>query len=223
MVVRSSVTGPRAASGYRLTRQRRRFDAVRVNPEEYERFDLRAHSLLADVPLHDVWAVELSGGAPGRTIVDLRALLSVENLRAVNGAVRFLFGLRAWLGRVFGWDREPPLASRESFLQRLSATDRECSLVAPGTTEGSFRILFVSPREAISEIQNSTVHAFSVFALVERSSGYCLYWAIYVRPLGRITSWYMRLIDPFRRVIIYPAVLRYIRAAWARGVPEADA
>ena len=67
------------------------------------------------------------------------------------------------------------------------------------------------------------MHAFSVFALVERSSGYCLYWAIYVRPLGRITSWYMRLIDPFRRMIIYPAVLRYIRAAWARGVSQADA
>jgi hypothetical protein len=193
---------------------------MRVTPEEYERIDLRAHSLLADVPLHDVWRVELHGGGPGRTIVDLRALLSVENLTATNGAVRFLFGLRAWLGRVFGWDREPPQASRESFLQRLSAADRACSLVAPGTPEGPFRVLFVSPREAISEIQNPTVHAFSVFALVERSSGYRLYWGIYVRPVGRITSWYMRLIDPFRRVIIYPAVLRHIRAAWARRVAE---
>jgi hypothetical protein len=75
----------------------------------------------------------------------------------------------------------------------------------------------VSPREAISEIENATVHAFSVFALLERSHGYRLYWGIYVRPVGRITAWYMRLIDPFRRVIIYPALLRYIRAAWSRG------
>jgi hypothetical protein len=64
------------------------------------------------------------------------------------------------------------------------------------------------------------VHAFSVFALLERSSGYRLFWAIYVRPVGRITSWYMRLIDPFRRVLIYPAVLRYVRAAWERDVAE---
>jgi hypothetical protein len=96
-------------------------------------------------------------------------------------------------------------------------------LVTPGTLEGPFRVLFVSPREAISEIQNPTVHGFSVFALVERSSGYRLYWAIYVRPVGGITPWYMRLIDPFRRVIIYPAALRHIRAAWARGVAEAAA
>jgi hypothetical protein len=187
-----------------------------VAPEEYERIDLRAHSLLADVPLHDVWGVELPGGGPGRSIVDLRALVSVEELTAASGAVRFLFQLRAGLGRVFGWDHEPPHASRESFLGRLSAADRECSLVAPGSPAGPFRVLFVSPREAISEIQNPTVHAFSVFALLERSSGYRLYWAIYVRPAGRLSSWYMRLIDPFRRFIIYPAVLRHIRAAWSR-------
>ena len=74
------------------------------------------------------------------------------------------------------------------------------------------------PREAISEIRNATVHAFSVSALVERPGGYRFYWAIYVRPVGRITSWYMKAIDPFRRLIIYPAVLRQVRAAWARDV-----
>jgi hypothetical protein len=189
-----------------------------VTPEEYEQIDLRAHSLLADIPLHDVWAVELSGGGRGRTITDVRGLLSLENLTAANAAVRFLFGFRAWLGRVFGWDREPPQATRESFLSRLSAADRECSLVPPGTPEGPFRVLFVSPHESISEIQNSTVHAFLVFALVERSAGYRLYLGIYVRPVGRTTWCYMRLIDPFRRFIIYPVWLRTIRAAWARGV-----
>ena len=90
--------------------------------------------------------------------------------------------------------------------------------MAPGTPEGPFQVLFVSKREMISEIQNSTVHAFSVFALLEHASGYRLFWAIYVRPRGRITWWYMRLIDPFRRVIIYPAILRSIRAAWRRDV-----
>ena len=189
---------------------------MRVTPEEFQRVDLRAHALLADVPLHDVWAVDLEGG-PGRSLVDLRARLSTQKLTAANRAVRFLFGLRTRLGRALGWDREPPRASEESFLHRLSAADREGSLVAPGTLEGPFRVLFVSPREAISEIQNSTVHAFSVYALLERSPGYRLYWGIYVRPVGRITAWYMRLIDPFRRLIIYPALLRSIRAAWSRG------
>jgi hypothetical protein len=190
---------------------------VRIDPEEYRRIQLRAHSLLEGVPLHDVWAVDLSGRSPGRTIADLRSLVSRENLRATNATVNFLFGLRAWLGRVLGWDREPPQACEESFVHRLSAADRESSLIAPGTREGSFRVLFVSPREAISEIWNSTVHAFSVYALLEGSSNYRLYWAIYVQPVGGITAWYMRLIDPFRRLIIYPAALRYLREAWSRS------
>ena len=189
---------------------------MRVTPDEYERLELRAHALLAGVPLHDTWAIDLEGGGPGRTIVDLRALLSLENLTGGNAAVRLLFGLRRWLGRIFAWDRKPPRASEESFLHRLSAADREHSLVAPGSLEGPFRVLYVSPREAISEIQNATVHAFSVFALFETASGYRFYWSIYVRPVGRITGWYMRLIDPFRRAIIYPAVLRRVRAAWSR-------
>ncbi len=191
-----------------------------VAAEEYERVDLRAHSLLADVPIHDVWALDLPGGGAGRSVADLRAVLSVEKLTAANTAVRLLFGLRAWLGRVFAWDREPPQAARESFLHRLSDADRERSLVTPGSAEGPFRVLLVTPRETISEIQNFTVHAFSVFALVDRPGGYRLYWAIHVRSVGRITSWYMRLIDPFRRHIIYPAVLRYIRSAWARDITE---
>jgi len=123
---------------------------------------------------------------------------------------------------VFGWDREPPRASEQSFLHRLSPADQEASLVPPGTPEGPFRVLFVSRQESISEIQNSTVHGFSVFALIERSFGYRLYWGIYVRPVGRITWWYMHLIDPFRRVIIYPAVLLYIKAAWSRELPESE-
>lgn len=191
-------------------------NTVRCTPQEFERLPLRAHSLLSDVPLHDVWAIDLRGSGPGHTVVDVRALLSVENLRAASSAVNFLLAVRTWLGRVLGWDREPPRASEQSFLHRLSPADQASSLVPPGTREGPFRVLFVSQQEAISEIQNSTVHAFSVLALLERSFGYRLYWGIYVRPQGSVTSWYMRLIDPFRRVIIYPAVLRYIKAAWSR-------
>lgn len=190
---------------------------MRVAPAEYQDIPLRAHSLLADVPLHDVWAVDLPGGGPGRTIVDVRSLLAGLSLRDASAAVRFLFRLRAGLGRALGWDREPPRASAESYLHRLSTVDRESSLVRPGAREGPFQVVFVSPREAISEIRNATVHGFSVFALVERPPDYRLYWAIYVRPVGRITAWYMRLIDPFRRAIIYPAILNRIRSAWSRG------
>ena len=190
---------------------------MRTTPEEFQGIPLRAHSLLAGVPLHDVWSVDLPRDRRGRTILDLRALLARKSLRNANAAVRFLLALRFGLGRVFGWDRVLPEAREESFLHRLSPADREASLVTPGTREGSFQVLFVSHREAITEIRNATVHGFSVFALLEGPTDYRLYWAIYVRPVGRTTAWYMRLIDPFRRIIIYPAVLRHIKAVWSQA------
>ena len=190
---------------------------MRIDPVEYERLDLRAHSLLADVALHDVWAVDLPGGRPGRTVLDVLAAISVKSLRRVTPTVTFLFWLRGWLGRVLGSDRARPRPPRDSFVSRLTAAEREASLVTPGTPDGSRWTLFVSPRESISELQNATVHAFSVIVLANRSEGYRLYWAIYVRPVSRLTVWYFRLIDPFRRLVIYPAVLREIRRAWARA------
>src|SRR5262249_13216407 len=141
----------------------------------------------------------------------------VKSLRQLNPIVTFLFGLRGWMGRVFGWDGERTRPPQDSFVAHLTAADREASLVPPGALDGLQSTLFVSPRESISEIRNATVHAFSVLAMAQRPRGYRVYWAIYVRPVGWITSWYMGLIDPFRRLIIYPAVLREAEIRWARA------
>jgi hypothetical protein len=35
-----------------------------------------------------------------------------------------------------------------------------------------------------------------------------------VRNVGRFTPLYMALIDPFRKLIVYPLLLRSIRAKW---------
>ncbi len=132
-------------------------------------------------------------------------------------AVRTLFALRFAIGRMLGWDgpRRDPLG--ESYLQRLTDDDRARSLIAPGTRRGPFRTLYVFADEAVAEARNATVHAFLVMALRARAGGYRLYWAVYVKPLGRKTAVYMAVIDPFRRLIVYPALIRRAQAAWARA------
>ena len=188
----------------------------RVDPAEWAGLRLRAHELLSAVPLHDVWSVDLPEGGPGRTLLDLRAALAPVDLRGASGAVRLLFRIRAGLGRLFRWDAGT--AAPAGLADRLPEEDRRRSRVAPGTREGPFQVVLVSERESIAEIRNATAHAFSVFAWCERGAGYRLCWAIYVEPVGRITGWYMALIDPFRRRVVYPAILRRIRRAWAEHV-----
>lgn len=192
-----------------------------AEPAEYRQLKLRVHELLADVPLHDVWQVELPGGGPDRSIADVRSLMNAKSLTDVNPVVRALFDLRRLLGRVFRWDSSFPTRRTESFLSRVPEQDRMRSLVEPGTADGPFTILYVHAREAVSEIRNTTVHAFSVLALERLPSGYRLFWAIYVAPVGRLTTFYMALIDPFRRLLIYPALLRHLHRAWVAAHREA--
>jgi hypothetical protein len=55
-------------------------------------------------------------------------------------------------------------------------------------------------------------------ALVETRSSYRFYFAVYVRNVRRLTPLYMALIDPFRKLIAYPSLLRSVRANWNRTI-----
>jgi hypothetical protein len=191
---------------------------MRLEVGEYQNLDLWAHSFLRDVPLHDAFAIDLPGGGKGRTLSDLRALLSPDQALKANPLVAALFDLRFFVGRVLGWD-DPARFEGQSYLHRLDTDDRARSLVAPGTPDGPFRLLHLLPTESVREVQNTTVHAFLCEAIREVDSGYRLYWGVYVKPMSRWTPLYMALISPFRHFVVYPAVLRRIRKAWVRAYP----
>jgi len=188
---------------------------MRVKPADFQRLNLRCHALLRDVPLHDVWAIPLNGGGPGRSIQDARAALFGDR-RLPNFAVRELFRLRWAVGRAFGWDDERHDPPSGSYVNRLAEADRSQSQVAPGTREGPFRVLYVLGEEALSELRNATVHAFLALALTPSPGGYTLYMAVYVKPVSRLTPLYMVLIDPFRRLVVYPALGRHAQQRWSR-------
>ena len=188
---------------------------MRVKPADFQRLNLRCHALLSDVSLHDVWAIPLHGGGPGRSIQDARAIF-FGGRRPSNLAVRGLFALRFALGRAFGWDDERHNPSSGSYVNRLAEAERSQSQVAPGTREGPFRVLYVLGEEALSELRNATVHAFLALALTPSPGGYTLYLAIYVKPVSRLTTLYMALIDPLRRLVVYPALGRHAQQRWSR-------
>jgi len=52
-------------------------------------------------------------------------------------------------------------------------------------------------------------------AWVEKGEGrYQGQMAVYVKPRGRFGAAYMALIRPFRRRVVYPALMRQIERAW---------
>jgi hypothetical protein len=184
-----------------------------ISTQEFERLPLRVHEFLVGVPLHDVWAVDLPRLRPGITLVEfLRA--SGARPFTPSPVVRALLTIRLFVGRVLGWDRESDRAVRETFATRLTSADLAKSLAPAGTREGLFRIVYRFENEQLLEVVNRTAHAAALSALVETANGYRFYFGVYVRSVGRFTSAYMALIDPFRKLIVYPSLLRSVRTTW---------
>src|SRR5215469_4043779 len=93
---------------YTLCPQKGARMTMRIDPGEFRARPLRVHALLHDVPLEDAWAIPLPGGGAGRTIQDLRALMTAGR-QAAPVVVRVLFLLRNRIGALLGWYHRRPV------------------------------------------------------------------------------------------------------------------
>jgi hypothetical protein len=150
-----------------------------ISPSEFYALPLRVHAFLADVPLHDVWAVDLPKHCGGVTLSELFRRASQGGSYAADAEInrfppmaRALFRLRFFLGRIFRLEAEPKDGLAASFGSRLTPEDRARSFILPGTREGLFRVVYRFENEQQLEIQNHTVHAAALSALAERADSY---------------------------------------------------
>jgi hypothetical protein len=185
----------------------------RISRREFEQLPLRVHRFLAGVPLHDVWAVDLPRIRSGITLDEFLRAAGASPFRP-SPIVRGLLAIRLFVGRLLGWDREPDPTVTETFARRLTTADLSESLAPAGTREGLFRIVYRFENEQLLEVINRTVHGAALSALVETPNAYRLYFGVYVHSVGRMTPVYMAFIDPFRRLIVYPSLLRSVRTRW---------
>jgi hypothetical protein len=182
-----------------------------VSTQEFERLPLRVHTFLAGVPLHDIWAVDLPRWRAGVTLDDFLRTTS-SCLCTPPPLVRVLLDIRFFVGRFFDWDREPPAIP--TFATRLTDTDRSSSLATAGTQDGFFRVVYRFENEQLLELINRTAHAAALSALVETATTYRFYLGVYVCSVSCFTPFYMALIDPFRKLIVYPSLMHSVRARW---------
>jgi hypothetical protein len=189
-----------------------------ISPTEFYTLPLRVHTFLEDVPLHDVWAVDLPKHRDAITLSEFLRRGSRGGINRFPPGARALIRLRLLLGRIFRLEAEPKDALAASFASRLTPEDRARSFVASGTPEGMFRVIYRFENEQLLEIQNRTVHAAALSALAEGADSYRFYFAVYVRQTTWITPFYMGLIDPFRKWIVYPAMLKTIRESWDQNI-----
>jgi hypothetical protein len=177
-----------------------------------------------DFTLLDVWALPVRGG-PDDSDSALELLTSFDPANAECAASRALFSLRFRLGAWFGWDdpaekRPIPGCTETTLSARLPDELRGSangSVMSAGAQRaaGGFTPLYRTDDEWAAEISNATVHGVLHLAWVEQRDGrYRAQMGVYVKPRGKLGEIYLTLIQPFRHLIVYPALMRQIGRAW---------
>jgi Protein of unknown function (DUF2867) len=183
----------------------------------------RIHEIAPDFRLEDVWELPGRGGAEDfPRLVEL--ITSIDPSQGSNRAARALWALRWKIGEVFGWDDDDAsLGSRvDSLGERLPEDLRRSA--KPEFEALPFSSLYLLDDEFAAEIANGTMHGVMHIGRVPDTGGsFRAQMAVLVRPNGRFGEAYMAAIRPFRRLIVYPAMMRDGRSLWERAGDSAAA
>jgi hypothetical protein len=176
-----------------------------------------------DFKLLDAWALPVEGGPDDRDAA-LELMASFDPANSQSAVTRALFAVRFRVGRLFGWDdaKERPIPGcTETTLRARLPDELRGSAKGPVISSemqraaGGFTPVYRTDDEWAAEISNGTVHGVLQLVWVEQGDGgYRAHMAVYVKPRGRLGEAYLRFIDPFRHLIVYPALLRQIGRAW---------
>ncbi len=185
---------------------------------EHMKHSWRAHELLPDFEVEDVWRFPIEM-APEHSLIQFQneMMTGLSHLQE-GGAAGALFKLRYFLGNLFGWDDEPvinkaliPGTIRHRYAQEEGLTADEM----PIPIGAEFTPVYYLENESLLEIENKTVHAALHLGRVPLSNETStVQLAIYVQPKGLFGRAYMALIKPFRYTIVYPAMMRVVKKRW---------
>ncbi|MDQ1633622.1 MAG: hypothetical protein QOJ32_431 [Frankiaceae bacterium] len=182
-------------------------------------------SLAPEFRLLDVWALPAEGDAAD--FDDLVSLMSrFDPARSESGLTRLLFQVRFRLGGLLGWDDEvsarPIPGSTQTSLRERLPSDLRGSADVGQIGDGQRKVgvgftpVYRTDREWAAELSNATVHGVLHLGWVPRPDGrYRGQLGVWVAPRGLLGEAYLRLIEPFRRFVVYPAMMRQVERMWA--------
>lgn len=187
------------------------------------------HSLIrpvtADFEVLDVWALPVEGSRADAAEAQ-RLVSEFDPVTHGPWVVRLLFAVRLRLGALLGWDKpeERPIPGckevsvRERLPPDLRRTADELTVNATvQSVAGGFMPLYRTEEEWAAEISNATVHGvlhltWAPTGEPDRLRGQM---AVLVKPRGWRVRAYLALIEPFRQLIVYTAMMRQLSKTWS--------
>jgi hypothetical protein len=181
----------------------------------------RIHELTPEFRLEDLWAL------PGTHSLEnfprlAQRFASEDPSKSSSGAARTLWAIRWKVGELLGWDGlDAGVGSRVPTLRDRMPTDLRDVPSGPDFEALPFTSLYLLDDEWAAEIANRTMHGVMHIGLVPDATGdYRAQMAVLVKTNGLFGAAYMAAIRPFRRLIVYPAMMRQIERKWQRAENE---
>ena len=175
----------------------------------------RIHELMPDFQLEDVWALPTPGG-PHELPRLVAQIVSGNFPQGASFIVRALWEARWKIGRLLRWDgQDTGVGSRVPTLRDRFPEDLRAAPTGPDFDTLPFTSLYLLGDEWAAEMANRTVHGVMHIGWVpDETGGYHGQMAVLVKPRGLFGAAYMAAIKPFRYLIVYPALMRWIERNW---------
>ena len=160
----------------------------------------------------DTHTIELPGRRADQDLPFVENVFRRSGGRGMAWPAKFLVGLRQFLGLVFALDKEKTgkLPPEGSYYWHMTDAEIEECLRTPGQSQGPTRLLWNDQESAVVEILNQTCQAFAV-TWIEGEQGHL---AVLVIETKWWSKYYLALIEPFRKYIVYPAMLTWAEKTW---------
>ncbi|UQA90604.1 DUF2867 domain-containing protein [Streptomyces halobius] len=188
---------------------------MRIPNAEYTDRPWRIHEFTQDFEVEDVWALPTPGG-PDELARFVRGFTADDDEENSRFIIRNLFRLRWTLGRLLGWDKESQgLGHRVQTIRGRLPADLRDGPRGPDFESVPFIAVYQTDTEYVAELANRMVHTLMHIGWVPDQKG--MYYAQMTslwKPNGLLGHAYRTGGKPFRRVLVYPQLLRAIGKNW---------
>jgi hypothetical protein len=203
-----------------------------LDKKKHYDYSWKVHKIAKDFKLLDVWEFPiLADKSKGQDLaLFLKIVQDKQKYDLKNGIsprllmAGFLVVLRNFMAKIFPIDKDVntlpiPGCKETSLRERLSREDQEKNLaeqeIKGNEKKRGFRVVYLYENESLWELSNNTVHALMHLGWVCKYDNYfTARLAVYAKTRGWLGYLYMKLIMPFRRHIIYPVTMNYVKAKW---------
>ncbi len=208
---------------------------MRINKENHFSHRWKVDKIATDFDLWDVWEIPIDANNSSTENFQSFYKIAAGTFKKMQNnltLVSLLFSIRFCLSKLIPLDKNIntlpiPGCKETSIKSRLNDRDLEKSkggkAIKDTESDLEFRPVYLFENESLHELSNDTVHALIHLGWIKKKNKYyTATLAIYVKPRGFLGKVYLKLIEPFRHQIVYPAMMKSIKTQWQEYLMTKD-